>query len=245
MTDTLPLTVEGLAAGYGKREVFSDLSIEVRPGEILGLIGLNGVGKTTLIKSILGLGDSRRGHIRIFGIDNGQTASRARLAYLPEKFQSSPLLKGWEFLSLSLAYYRLPLHRERALTLAHGLDFPVEALDRMGRTYSKGMGQKLGLIATLLTGLPLLILDEPMSGLDPRARIMLKDRLLEYRQAGNTVFFSSHILADIEEICDRIAVLHHGRLIYVGEPRPFVEHYQAPGLERAFLAAITEAEGVG
>ena len=79
------------------------------------------------------------------------------------------------------------------------------------------MGQKLGLLGTLLVTAPLLILDEPMSGLDPRARVMLKDRLTEARAAGRTIFFSSHILADIEEICDRIAILHAGKIIYLGK----------------------------
>ena len=126
--------------------------------------------------------------------------------------------------------------------MACGLDLDPMALDRQARTYSKGMGQKLGLLATLLTGLPLLILDEPMSGLDPRSRIMLKDRLIEYREAGGTIFFSSHILADIEEICDRVGIMHGGKLVYLGTPADLIAKHQANGLERAFLAAINDAE---
>jgi ABC-2 type transport system ATP-binding protein len=217
--------------------VIESIDFTVEPGEMFGLIGLNGVGKTTLIKALLGLSRSS-GTARIFGLPAGPPKGRKKLAYLPEKFQPSPLLKGWEFLSLTLGYYGKALDREAALQLCRGLDLDTAALDRQGRTYSKGMGQKLGLLGTVLTGLPLLILDEPMSGLDPRARIMLKDRLREYSKIGNAVFFSSHILADIEEICDRIAVMHGGRLIYVGTPADLMARQGGQNLERAFLAAI-------
>ncbi|HIJ38902.1 MAG TPA: ABC transporter ATP-binding protein, partial [Rhodospirillaceae bacterium] len=189
-----PMVIEGLCAGYGKKTVIRDIAFSLDPGEIFGLIGLNGVGKTTLIKAILGLSQAE-GLVQLFGRPAGPPASRRQLAYLPEKFQPSPLLKGWEFLELTLAYYNRKLERDLAAKLCAGLDLDAAALDRSGRSYSKGMGQKLGLLGTMLTGLPLLILDEPMSGLDPRARIMLKDRLLEYRGDGNAVFFSSHLLA--------------------------------------------------
>jgi len=238
----LPLVVEGLSAGYGKKTVIHDINFSVEPGEIFGLIGLNGAGKSTLIKAILGLGKPT-GKSSLFGVPSGPAESRTKLAYLPEKFQPSPLLKGWEFLSLTLAYYGRKLDRERALTLCAGLDLDTAALDRSGRTYSKGMGQKLGLLGTMLIDLPLLVLDEPMSGLDPRARIMLKDRLLDYRGAGHTIFFSSHILADIEEICDRIAVMHDGRLIFVGTPQGLIAKAGRTNLERSFLAAIEGTTG--
>ncbi len=236
-----PLDVQGLTAGYGKKTVIENIGFTVESGEVFGLIGLNGAGKTTLIKAVLGLSRSS-GLAEIFGLPAGPPKGRKKLAYLPEKFHPSSLLKGWEFLSLTLGYYGKSLDRDGALRLCAGLDLDTAALDRQGRTYSKGMGQKLGLLGTLLTGLPLLILDEPMSGLDPRARIMLKDRLREYRNAGNAVFFSSHILADIEEICDRIAVMHGGRLIYVGKPAELMDMQGGLNLERAFLAAIDAAD---
>lgn len=236
MTST-PLEIEGLAAGYCKRIVISDISFSVQPGEVFGLVGLNGAGKTTLIKSILGLGQFQ-GRVSIFGQEAGPPKSRKNLAYLPEKFLPSHLLKGWEFLSLTLGFYRKPLIRADALTLCERLDLATSALDNVGRTYSKGMGQKLGLVATLLTELPLVILDEPMSGLDPKARILLKDRLRECRDKGRTVFFSSHILADIEEICDRIAIIHDGKLVFLGRPEELTAQYEGQTLERAFLAKI-------
>lgn len=233
----VPLEVRGVSAGYGKRIVISGIDFALNQGEVFGLIGLNGAGKTTLIKSILGLGEAQ-GQISLFGQRIGPPKARANLAYLPEKFQPSSLLRGWEFIQLTLDYFRLKLDRDKARLLCEGLDLDASVLERNVRTYSKGMGQKLGLVATILTGLPLLILDEPMSGLDPKARIMLKDRLLEYRGTGRTVFFSSHILADIEEICDRIGVIHGGSLIFLGTPTELIARHAAPTLERAFLSAI-------
>ena len=241
MTTISPLDVAGLSAAYGKTPILDDIGFTVRSGEVFGLVGLNGVGKTTLIRAILGLGPMT-GAVRLFGIDNANPASRRAMVYLPEKFQPSPLLKGWEHLSITLAYWGLRLDRARAAQVAEGLDFDVAALSRGVRTYSKGMGQKLGLIATFLTDLPLLVLDEPMSGLDPRSRVLLKDRLLDYRAGGRSVFFSSHILADIEEICDRIGVLHRRRLIYLGPPADLIARTGAAGLERAFLQAIDEVD---
>jgi ABC-2 type transport system ATP-binding protein len=236
-----PLAIADVGASYGKKAVFDGVTFSVAPGEVFGLIGLNGAGKTTLIRSILGL-RAARGEIRLFGKPCGLTAARRRLVYLPEKFQPSPQLYGWEYLSIMLAYFGQQVDRDRARIIAAGLDLDPAAIDRKVRTYSKGMGQKLGLVGTFLVDASLMILDEPMSGLDPRARVLLKDRLMESRTAGRSVFFSSHILADIEEICDRIAVLHAGKIIFLGTPGDFVSRHAAPSLERAFLASLAETE---
>jgi ABC-2 type transport system ATP-binding protein len=241
MTGEALLRARGLAAGYGGKMVIKGIDLDVLEGEIFGLIGLNGAGKTTFIKAVLGLGEGE-GEITLFGQDGRLSESRGDLAYLPEKFMPSPLLKGWEFLDITLAYYNIKLDRTLAADLSRGLDLDPAVLERSGRTYSKGMGQKLGLLATLLSGRKLLILDEPMSGLDPRSRIMLKDRLIEHRGQGRSVFFSSHIMADIEEICDRIGVMHQGRLIFTGQPAAFVSRWGASTLERALLAAVSTAE---
>jgi ABC-2 type transport system ATP-binding protein len=213
----------------------------VQPGEVFGLIGLNGVGKTTLIRSILGLTPAQ-GTLSLFGRPNGEPAARRGLFYLPEKYQPSAQLTGWEHLGIAQAWLDGPLDRDAARGLADGLALDPAALDRRVRTYSKGMGQKLGLVAALISRVPLLILDEPMSGLDPRARVRLKDHLMAYRSDGRSVFFSSHVLADVEEICDRIGVLHGGRLLYCGAPADFVAGHGGGTLERAFLAAIDAAD---
>jgi len=239
---SVPLDVENVTTGYGKRCVLDGISFSVRSHECFGLIGLNGIGKTTLIRSVLGLKDTA-GTISLFGLTNQNARSRRNLIYLPERFHPSPQLSGWEYLYILLAYFGQAVDRDVARRIAAGLDLDPDALDRRVRTYSKGMGQKLGLVGTFLVNAPLMILDEPMSGLDPRARALLKDRLGEARTAGRTIFFSSHILADIHELCDRIGVLHAGRMIYLGTPADFVAAYNAPTLERAFLAALDQVDG--
>src|ERR1019366_2529923 len=118
------------------------------------------------------------------------------------------------YLDLSLSYYGRRLDRAQARHMAALLDLDPEVLGQRVGTYSKGMGQKLGLLGAFLINAPLLILDEPMSGLDPRARIRLKEAMLSARKEGRTVFFSSHILSDIDEICDRIGVIHEGRQLF-------------------------------
>lgn len=238
---SLPLEVVNVTAGYGKRVVLRDISFTVSPSECFGLIGLNGIGKTTLIRSVLGLKNTS-GRISLFGVRNILASSRRNLIYLPERFHPSPQLYGWEYLSILAAYFDQAVDRSEAERIANGLDLEPAALSRKVRTYSKGMGQKLGLVGTFLVKAPLMILDEPMSGLDPRARVLLKDRLIDARRDGRTIFFSSHILADIQEICDRIGVIHAGRMIFLGTPGDFLERYRAATLERAFLAALEETE---
>lgn len=236
-----PLELVNVTAGYGKRIVLNEISFALRSDEIFGLVGVNGAGKTTMIRSILDLRHAK-GSVSFFGEANTSARSRRHLIYLPEKFQPSIHLKGYEHLSILLAYFNQSLDRELARRTAAALDLDPEALARTVRTYSKGMGQKLGLVGTLLVNAPLMILDEPMSGLDPRARVLLKDQLLEAKRAGRSIFFSSHILADIEEICDHIGILHHGRIIFLGSPKDFVAKYAAPSLERAFLLALEQTE---
>jgi ABC-2 type transport system ATP-binding protein len=236
-----PLALDGVSTSYGTRLILDNISFSLAAGECFGLVGLNGIGKTTMIRSILAL-RTAKGRISFFGEPNHVAHSRRNIVYLPEKFQPSPQLYGWEYLSIHLDYFNQQVDRGQARQIAQGIDLDPGALDRKVRTYSKGMGQKLGLVGTLLTKAPLMILDEPMSGLDPRARVMLKDRLMEARSAGRTIFFSSHILADIEEICDRIGILHARRLIYLGKPDEFVKGTSQPTLERAFLAALEREE---
>jgi ABC-2 type transport system ATP-binding protein len=233
-----PLSVSSVYKSFKNKPILDNVSLQVKPGEIYGLIGVNGVGKTTLIKIILNLLNPDKGEMEFFGVNANLPESRKNIAYLPEKFYPSPFLKGKEFLSLSLSYYGKSLDINEAKSKAEALDLDPGVLDHMIGKYSKGMGQKLGLLAIFLAKAPLLLLDEPMSGLDPSARIRLKGLLKEYKEQGNTVFFSSHILADIEEICDRMAVMHQGRLIYEGNSSAFLKEYKEKNLERAFLKAI-------
>lgn len=235
----LPIKISELSKSYaGNKLVLDNVSMDIKPGEIFGLIGLNGAGKTTLIKILLGLLNKDSGKVKIFGQDSSNPKVREKLSFLPEKFQPSNLLKGREFLSIALSYYGKKYDHELARKKAKKLDLDPDVLDHKITKYSKGMGQKLGLLSALLTNSPLLILDEPMSGLDPSARIYLKDNLIDYAKAGNTIFFSSHILSDIDEICNSIAVIHNNKVIFSGTPEGFKKKYKIKNLERAFLKAI-------
>ncbi len=234
-----PLRVTSLFKRFKEKRVLQNVSLCVEVGEIFGLVGLNGVGKTTLIKIILDLLRADSGAASFFGRSVSQPEGRRNLAYLPEKFYPSPFLKGSEFLEISQAFYRKRFNRDAAISLAKALDLDPRVLDHKISKYSKGMGQKLGLLSVFLSEAPLLLLDEPMSGLDPSARIQLKELLLRYKSSGNTIFFTSHILSDIEELCDNISVLHDAEIIYNGAPKTFVEEQGERNLERAFLKAIS------
>jgi ABC-2 type transport system ATP-binding protein len=240
-----PLTVDHVSKSYGAHRVLQDVSFSLKPGEIFGLIGLNGAGKTTLIKILLDLADADHGQAHMFGEPCDRVKARERVSYLPEKFSPSRYLKGFEYLALALSYYGKKLDSEQARALAVNLDLDPSVLNRKVGSYSKGMGQKLGLMGAFMVDQPFMILDEPMSGLDPRARIKLKDTMLAAKAAGKTLFFSSHILSDIDEICDRIGIIHDSKLVYLGTAAEFKPTFKEESLERAFLKAIGEtATGV-
>ncbi len=232
------LLIENVNVSYGAEPVIRDISFQVEAGESFGLMGLNGAGKTTLIKAILGLREQGSGKISIFGAPCTSRESKAKLAYLPERFEPPWFLTGFEFLRFSLRLYNQKFDSEAVAQAAEKLALDRGALKRRVQTYSKGMRQKLGLLGTILTGCPLLILDEPMSGLDPRARTLVKDMLAAIKSEGRTIFFSSHILADMEEICDRVTVLHNSVIMHTGTPAGLKEKTNTKNLERAFLQFI-------
>lgn len=235
-----PLQISNISKSFKSNRVLDDVSIDVERGEIFGLVGLNGVGKTTMIKIILGLLSPDKGNAKIFGTDSSNDKARQNLSFLPEKFYPSQHLRGREFLELTCSYYKKKYNKEEALKTAKLLRLDPRVLDNKVSSYSKGMGQKLGLLSSFLTGSPFLMLDEPMSGLDPSARISLKEAMIDFVRADKqrTIFFSSHILSDIDEICDRIAILHNSKIIFIGKPEEFKKSVGLDNLERAFLKAI-------
>lgn len=232
------LDISSVNAGYGKMQVLHDVSFDVRQGETFGLIGLNGAGKTTLIKIILGLKDQMSGTIKVAGHNAGSDDAKKQLAYLPERFDPAWFLNAYEFMKFTLSLYKRKLDKGQADAMAEKLGLKVSFLPKKAQTYSKGMRQKLGLMTTFLTGSPLLILDEPMSGLDPLARAQVKSLVTEARAQGRTTFLSSHILSDMEELCDRVAILHGGRILFIGKPSDLLVQQGSSQLEQAFLSLI-------
>lgn len=223
---------------FGPRVVLADVTLEVAPGEALGLVGVNGAGKTTLLRALLDLARPDQGSIEVFGSPANQARARAHLSYLAERFNPPGFATGLQLLRYLLALHAQPLAIAEAEAEAAALDLEPAALARPARHYSKGMAQKLGLIACTLARRPLLVLDEPMSGLDPRARALFKRRLAAQKAAGVTLFFSTHLLADVEALCDRIAVLDGGRIVFVGTPAALLDQQGANNLEDAFLSCI-------
>ena len=231
------LEIERLCVRGGAGARLEDVTLTVCRHEIFGLVGRRGAGKTSLLQAILLLASPQVGGIRLFGAPYDGAAARARLAYLPERFQPPGHLRGRDFVRLTLAFHGCRARRTQIAARAEQLELDPDALERPIRSYSKGMVQKLGLLALFLTDLPLLVLDEPMSGLDPKARALLKRQLAADRARGRTILLSARIPADHDQLCDRIAILHEGRLAYVGTPGDLCARIGAPTLESAFLAA--------
>lgn len=230
------LHISGVSAGYSRTNVINEISLDVRPGETFGLIGLNGAGKTTLIKTILGLRDPAAGDILVGGHKAGSGEAQRYIAFLPERFDPAWFLSAYEFIDFTLSLYGRKVSRADVDTMAAELGLNAAFLPKRAQTYSKGMRQKLGLMTAFMTGCPLLVLDEPMSGLDPLARSQVKNLMVRAREAGQAIFLCSHILSDMEELCDRVAILHGGRIAFVGTPRDLLTQTGEAQLERAFLS---------
>ena len=224
---------------FGCDPVLADLSLEIRAGEIFGIVGANGAGKTTCIKCLLDLCHVDAGRIEIFGEPADVPQSRRPLVYLPERFLPPRHLRGREFLDFMARMHRIDPGPARVREALAALELAPCALDRPVREYSKGMAQKLGLVACFLSGKSLYVFDEPMSGLDPKARILARRCLAELRAGGATVFFSTHLLADAGGLCDRIGVLHDGAMRFVGAPGQLRERFPAATLEESWLACIS------
>jgi ABC-2 type transport system ATP-binding protein len=244
LSPTVPHAVEidRLWARYGATTALEDLTLSVRSPEALGVIGRSGAGKTSLAKAVLRLLLPHAGSVRVFGEPHHAPAARSRVGYLPQRFRPPGDLLGHEYVRLTLSFYGRQARRPQTAILAEQIDFDPAALDRPIRCYAKGLVQKLGLLAMLLTDLPLLVLDEPLSGLDPGARRMAKRQLLDYRSRGRAILLSSSIPSDHEELCDRVVVLHKGRLRYLGSPADLRARHGAPTLATAFLGEIEEPD---
>jgi ABC-2 type transport system ATP-binding protein len=212
------LTKDYRVGFWGRQQrVLCDLNLEVRAGEIFGYLGPNGAGKSTTIKLLLGLVQPTSGSAQILGSAISDVRVRSRIGFLPENPSLYEYLTGHEFLEYMGRLLGVPrgerIAQEQVLLAEMGL---TGAADRQIRKYSKGMVQRLGIAQALLGHPELLILDEPMSGLDPIGRKDIRDLILRQKAQGRTVFFSSHILSDIEMICDRVGILVGGRLVRSG-----------------------------
>jgi ABC-2 type transport system ATP-binding protein len=237
------LTVSSISYSVAGFDILKQLSLDVESRQYYAIAGVNGAGKSTLIKLILDLIRSLPGgEIRIFGRNNSDPQCREQLAYLPEKFDVKKNISGRQYLQFIAAIYHQQLDSRKIAGLAERLDFPQDRLDSRVGGYSKGMVQKLGLLSCLMLERRLVILDEPLSGLDPRARYHFKELMSSMKSSEHTVLYSTHLLADAEELCDRFGILHGGEMKYQGTPADCLRRYQADTLEKAYMKCIEDQE---
>jgi len=231
----------GVRRTLGARSVLAGVELAVGSGETVALVGANGAGKSTLIRALLDLRAIDAGTIRLEGRAHTERRARSRLAYLPERFQPPYYLTGIGYVNYMLALYGVRPGDAPVADVCGELGLDEVTLARSVRGYSKGMAQLLGLGACLLSGRPLLVLDEPMSGLDPTARQRFQAALVQRREAGGTTLFTTHLMPDAEAVADRVAVLHGGRIVADEPPAELAARYQAPSLEAAFVHCVAEA----
>ena len=214
-----PLVVESLARRFGRIEAVAGVSLEVRTGEIVGFLGANGAGKTTTLRLVAGLLHPDHGRIRVAGADLAREprVAKARLGFVPDQPFLYDKLSGREFLAFVAALYDLPVDaaERRAESLLARLGLADDAC-RTIEGYSLGMRQKCSIAAALLHSPPLVLLDEPLNGLDPASARALKDLLREHAAAGGGVLVSTHLLEVAERLCDRIVILRAGRVVAAG-----------------------------
>ncbi|MEQ7124090.1 ABC transporter ATP-binding protein [Actinopolymorpha sp. B11F2] len=213
MTD-MAIAVSGLCKNFGRTRALDDLDLNVRTGEVHGFLGPNGAGKTTTIRVLLGLLQADAGRAELLGGDPWRDATRLhrRLAYVPGDVTLWPNLTGGEVIDL-LGRLRGGLDKKRRGELLERFDLDPR---KKGRTYSKGNRQKVGLVAALASDVELLMLDEPTSGLDPLMEEVFQQCIEEEKRRGRTVLLSSHILAEVEALCDRVTIIRQGRAVETG-----------------------------
>lgn len=229
----------------GTHTAVDDLSLEIRQGEIFGFLGPNGAGKTTTIKMLVGITPPTSGRIEVNGIDVLAEPIRAKqqFGYVPDNPDIYIRLKGIEYLNFMGDIYEVPadVRQQRIESMAHDFEM-TEALGDKIQSYSHGMRQKIVLMGALIHEPNAWLLDEPMTGLDPKSSFLLKEKMRSHADQGNIVFFSTHVLEVAEKICDRVGIINKGRLIYVGDVANLREQLgQNTSLEEMFLE-LTEHE---
>ena len=204
-----------------------NLSFAVEQGEIFGFVGPNGAGKSTTIKILMGLIFADRGEARLFDLPCSHPKARAKVGFVPEQPALYDHLTGAEFLHFAGELYGLSKKNfmEQALKLLEKVGLK-EAMDLKLRHYSKGMQQRLVIAQALIANPDLIIMDEPLSGLDPIGRMEIMDLIKSLKEEGKTIFFSSHILHDVETVCDRVALIVRGELKFLGKPDNIEETFR-------------------
>lgn len=239
-TEDIPLHIESLSVRYGNVLAVQSLSLNVIAGECVGLLGPNGAGKSSTVASIVGMGSPASGTIRVFGNPPGSLSARERLSFVPEVADPPLWLSGQEYLRfISRAYGTTQSDdTERIRLWLDRMELPPK---KRVSTYSLGMRRRLVLAQAFLSKAPLLILDEPLNGLDPLMIIRLRDWIREHCTEGGSAVLCSHILSEIQQTCTSVLVLHRGRVVLQGKTPEIVSAHGS--IEAAFTKAI-ESGGV-
>jgi ABC-2 type transport system ATP-binding protein len=227
-------------AYYGKEDslAVNSLSLTIKKGTVFGFLGPNGAGKTTTMKMLVGLANPSEGTIHIGGAMPDDLSIRKHIGFMPESPSFYLYLTGREFLDFIAEIFGITNKEERIQQVLQNVDL-LHAQDRYIKTYSKGMLQRLGLAQAIINNPSILFLDEPLDGLDPLGRAEVKKIILNLKKEGKTIFFNSHILGDVEEICDEVGIIDKGSLLVVGTPEKLTVGYK--DLEDAFVHIITKA----
>jgi ABC-2 type transport system ATP-binding protein len=241
-----PIEIDHLTVDYatpkGVIRAVNDLSLSIPPGSVFGFLGVNGAGKTTVLHALLGFLRPTAGSIRVFGQPAGSLEARTRLGFLSEHPDTYRFLTGSELLLFHAQLFGLDWKtaRRRSAEALEWVGLAPAAAARRIQTYSRGMMQKICLAQALINDPDVLILDEPTGGLDPLARLAVRDLIRSLRDRRKTVFFSSHELSEVELVCDRIGILAAGRLAALGKPGDLVRADES--LEHYFIRIIQTGE---
>lgn len=233
------IELKNISKTYDKKVLAVDnLSLAIKAGQIVGFIGPNGAGKTTAIKMLTGILKADTGSITINGYDitRDPIEAKKQFGYVSDNPNSNPKLTGLEYLNFIATMYDVDsVKRKQNIEHYSKLLKMDQALDQRISSYSHGMKQKIMVIAVLLHDPNLLILDEPLTGLDPQSSFVLKEMMRQRAMDGKSVFFSTHVLEVAEKLCDQIAIINHGQLIYTGTLEALKDQYPESSLEEIFL----------
>ena len=234
------LKIESASMTFGEVKAVDGLSLALGKGEVMGFLGTNGAGKTTTIKMIIGLLKPTDGSVTVLGGAPSDSATRARIGYMPEIAYYYPYLNARELLAFYGGICGLDAKTVKTRTdeLLEAVDL-ADAAKRPLKTYSKGMLQRAGIAQALLNDPDLLVLDEPFTGLDPLARIHFRELMRSLRDKGKSIFFSSHELGETELLCDKVAIMKKGHCVYQGPVKDLAGTGEG-NLERLFLKKLGE-----
>ena len=232
------IEIKDLKKSFGKKEVLHGINLEVNDGEIFGFIGHNGAGKSTTIRSMVGILDFEEGEILVFGksIQEQPIEVKKEIAYIPDNPDLYSHLTGEKYLNFVADIFEVSSEKRTQLIQKYATDFElIENLGDLISSYSHGMRQKLALISALIHEPKVLILDEPFVGLDPKASHTLKQIMRDLCEQKGIVFFSTHVLEVVEKLCDRVAIIQEGNIVVDGKTEEVISQ---KSLEQVFLELI-------